>query len=69
MNSRAALDLRYVMKLADHPTVKAFYAKAVADPAPPAPARLDADWLRQVSRDAGADDVGMVEISRAALDD
>jgi Fe-S-cluster-containing hydrogenase component 2 len=57
------------MKMADHPTVKAFYAKAVTDPAPPAPAKLDANWLRQLCRDSGADDVGLVEISRAALDD
>jgi ferredoxin len=57
------------MKLTDHPTVKAFYARAATDPAPAAPARLDADWLRQLCRDAGADDVGLVEIGRDALDD
>src|SRR6476646_10352966 len=54
------------MKLADHPTVKNFYAKG--SPVGP-PATLDADWLRQLCRDAGADDVGLVEIGRAALDD
>jgi Fe-S-cluster-containing hydrogenase component 2 len=57
------------MSLADHPTVKAFYAKAALAPLPDAPPTLDADWLRQVARDAGADDVGLVEISRPALDD
>jgi ferredoxin len=57
------------MKLADHPTVKAFYAKAGLAPAPPPPAKLDADWLRRLCREAGADDVGLVEISRPALDD
>jgi Fe-S-cluster-containing hydrogenase component 2 len=57
------------MKLTDHPTVKAFYARAVTDPATAAPSRLEADWLRQLCRDAGADDVGLVEIGRAALDD
>ncbi len=57
------------MKLSDHPTVKAFYANRVAGPAPTAPSKLDADWLRQLCLDAGADDVGLVEISRAALDD
>src|SRR6266478_816336 len=56
------------MKLADHPTVKAFYEKAGTDRAPATPAKLDADWLRQLCRDAGADDVGLVEISRPALD-
>ena len=56
------------MKLDDHPTVKAFYEKATA-PALADPTPLDADWLRQLCRDAGADDVGLVEISRPALDD
>jgi hypothetical protein len=56
------------MKLADHPTVKAFHEKAAQAPAPSAPTKLDADWLRQVCREAGADDVGLVEISRPALD-
>src|SRR6516225_104729 len=57
------------MKLADHPTVKAFYEKAAQAPAPSAPTKLDADWLRQLCREAGADDAGLVEISRPALDD
>ena len=56
------------MKLADHPTVRAFHEKAAQTPAPHAPANLDADWLRQLCRDAGADDVGLVELSRPALD-
>ena len=56
------------MKLDDHPTVKAFYEKATA-PALADLTPLDADWLRQLCRDAGADDVGLVEISRPALDD
>jgi ferredoxin len=57
------------MKLADHPTVKAFYEKEGTDPAPAPSAKLDADWLRQLCREAGADDVGLVEIDRPALDD
>src|SRR5213594_5177878 len=56
------------MKLADHPTVKAFYDKAAAESAPAPPAKLDAAWLRTLCREAGADDVGLVEISRPALD-
>ena len=32
-------------------------------------ARLDADWLRQLCRNCGADDLGLVEIGRPALDD
>src|SRR5215471_4943858 len=57
------------MKQADHPTVKAFYEKAAQAPAPSAPTSLDANWLRQLCREAGADDVGLVEVSRPALDD
>ena len=57
------------MKLSEHPTVKAFYEKAAQAPAASAPTRLDADWLRRLCREAGADDVGLVEISRPALDD
>jgi ferredoxin len=57
------------MNLADHPTVKDFHAKAAANPRPAAPATLDANWLRQLCLDSGADDVGLVEITRAALDD
>src|SRR5262245_34584274 len=56
------------MKLADHPTVKAFYEKAAPAPAPSGPTNLDADWLRRLCREAGADDVGLVEITRPALD-
>jgi ferredoxin len=56
------------MNLADHPTVKDFYAKAATEVASP-PGKLDADWLRQLCRDFGADDVGLVEIGRPALDD
>src|SRR5207237_2800140 len=57
------------MKLAEHPTIKAFYEKTARAPAPSAPTQLDADGLRRLCRDAGADDAGLVEISRPALDD
>ncbi len=56
------------MKLDDHPTVQRIRAKTVSsgvlkkEP-------LDAAWLKQLVFDAGADDVGFVEIGRAALDD
>ncbi len=57
------------MKLADHPTVKAYYEKNAADVAAGALPKVDSDWLRRVCRDSGADDVGLVEIGRPALDD
>lgn len=57
------------MRIADHPTVKAFNKKAAANPVPTKPSTVDADWLRRLCREAGADDVGLVEIARPALDD
>ena len=55
------------MNIEDHPTVKRM--RAIAD------ARvenekdgIDADWLRQLAFDCGADDAGLVEIDRPALD-
>lgn len=56
------------MKLEDHPTVQRIRLKTV--PAvPPRNESLDAGWLKQLVLDAGADDVGFVEIGRPALDD
>src|SRR2546423_2846715 len=56
------------MKLEDHPTVQRIRHKSAAS-VPPAKEPLDAGWLRQLVLDAGADDVGFVEIGRPALDD
>src|SRR5216117_1897926 len=56
------------MKLEDHPTVQRIRLKTV----PSVPSKkepLDAGWLKQLVLDAGADDVGFVEIGRPALDD
>jgi ferredoxin len=57
------------MKLTDHPTVKAFHARAATESAPAAPTKLDAGGLRQLCLEAGADDVGLVELGRDALDE
>src|SRR5262245_47105183 len=56
------------MKLSDHPTVKALQGKGAGDPAVAAPTKLDADWLRRLALDCGADDAGVVEIDRPGLD-
>src|SRR5690242_9991464 len=56
------------MKLQEHPTVQRVRLR-VRDGAPAADEPLDAQWLKRVVLDAGADDVGFVEIGRAALDD
>jgi Fe-S-cluster-containing hydrogenase component 2 len=55
------------MSLAEHPTVRHFREHAGSRPTPPTV--LDAAWLRQLCLDCGADDAGLVEISRPALDD
>src|SRR5436190_1938843 len=56
------------MKLEDHPTVRRIRLKTVSS-VPPRNDSLDAEWLKQLVLDAGADDVGFVEIGRPALDD
>jgi Fe-S-cluster-containing hydrogenase component 2 len=56
------------MKLADHPTVRRFH-ESQGNRAGDAPERLDASWLRQLCLECGADDAGLVEISRPTLDD
>ena len=55
------------MKLAEHPTVKQIRSQQPKTNEQVGP--LDADWLRQLVLDAGADDVGFVEIDRKDLDD
>jgi Fe-S-cluster-containing hydrogenase component 2 len=48
----------------EHPSVKAFRAKPAA---PKVVKPLDAAWLRELCLEAGADDVGFVELERAGL--
>ena len=55
------------MKLADHPTVQRYREKLDTGLQPVASTILDANWLRQLCLEAGADDVGFVEIDRPAL--
>lgn len=56
------------MKLAEHPTVQQLRRRESTDQAQERQP-LDADWLRQLVLDAGADDVGFVEIERSEIDD
>ncbi|MBI4854943.1 MAG: 2Fe-2S iron-sulfur cluster binding domain-containing protein [Acidobacteria bacterium] len=55
------------MKLENHPTVQRIHLKTV-NAISPRKESLDAAWLKQLVLDAGADDVGFVEIDRPALD-
>jgi ferredoxin len=52
--------------LAEHPLVRRNRQRQAP---PAAPERLDADWLKRVALDAGAADVGLVEIDRPELSD
>ena len=54
-------------QLAEHPTVKLFRERQLEDPHPLGPEVLNSAWLRQLCLDAGADDVGFVEIDRPEL--
>ena len=56
------------MKLAEHPTVKRFHQKA-ENASVPTVRTIDAEWLRETCLEAGADDVGFVEIDRRELDE
>ncbi len=56
------------MNLAEHPTVRRLRESNRPGSAEP-PKPLDAAWLRQLCLDCGADDAGLVEISRPVLDD
>src|SRR5690242_15914171 len=54
--------------LAEHPTVKRFQdQQRVGDAS--APHALESEWLRRLCFDAGADDVGFVEVGRPELAD
>jgi Fe-S-cluster-containing hydrogenase component 2 len=58
------------MKLAEHPTVRRFHEQHGDRPVPAeVPKPLDAAWLRQLCLDCGADDAGLVDVGRPALDD
>ena len=56
------------MKLEDHPTVQRIRLKTVPS-VPPTKESLAAGWLKQLVLDAGADDVGFVEIGSASVYD
>ena len=51
------------LRLDDHPTVRAVRARGASAP----PSALDAEWLRQLCLDAGADDVAFASVEDPAL--
>ena len=56
------------MNLEDHPTVRLLSKHAGGTNPQPAEAVLDGAWLRHLALDLGADDAGLVELARPALD-
>ncbi|MDD5411349.1 MAG: 2Fe-2S iron-sulfur cluster-binding protein [Methylobacter sp.] len=57
------------MDLNDHPTVKQLRAReAGVDDNTKVRPSLEADWLRQLAMDCGADDAGLIDIDLPALD-
>jgi len=56
-------------KFEDHPTVKRWREQFSTENRLTGKVVLDADWLRQLCLDAGADDVGFVEIDRPEIAD
>src|SRR5262249_6807694 len=59
---------RAMATLAEHPTVKRFRERPRAGDSP-ASSPLDSQWLRRLCLEAGADDVGFVEVGRPELAD
>ncbi|MBZ5536605.1 MAG: SCP2 sterol-binding domain-containing protein [Acidobacteriia bacterium] len=55
--------------LNEHPTVRHFNEQVQAHGTLTPPSPVDSTWLRQLCLDAGAEDVGFVEIERAELAD
>lgn len=55
------------MQLDEHPTVKRYREKLTANPPSLSQSNLDAEWLKNIAIDAGADDVALVEIDRPEI--
>ena len=56
-------------ELSEHPTVQRFYEREPQARAATRPQIVDQDWLRRAALEAGADDVGFVEIDRPEIAD
>jgi ferredoxin len=57
------------MKPSEHPTVVRMQRSHAPTRTPGDPLPLDADWLRGLALEAGADDVGLVDLDRPSLGD
>src|SRR5262250_2989807 len=54
------------MNLKEHPTIRRLSVRG--EEGQTAPSNLEGGWLRQLARDCGAHDVGLVELARPGLD-
>ena len=57
------------MKLDDHPTVIRYREKVEKNVPSVVREKLDSAWLKTIALEAGADDVGLVEIDRPDIED
>jgi hypothetical protein len=57
------------MQLNEHPTVKRYQEKAAAQPPPLNWEKIDADRLKILALEAGADDAAIVELDRPEIND
>lgn len=58
-----------MQQLTEHPTVQRFYRRATSLMEAPAARQLDANWLRQLCCEQGADDVGFLDIDHPEIAD
>jgi ferredoxin-NADP reductase/Fe-S-cluster-containing hydrogenase component 2 len=56
------------MNLEDHPTVRRLYSRSPVCETQPVAETVDGTWLRRLALDFGADDAGLVEITRPGLE-
>ena len=56
-----------MLKLEEHPTVRSYNQKLKIDIKSSTPSKLYSEWLRDLCLEAGADDVGFVEIDRPEI--
>src|SRR5262245_26813384 len=58
-----------MVQLTEHPTVQRFYRRVTSPTVAPTAQSLDANWLRQLCREQGADDVGCIDIDHPEIAD
>src|SRR6516225_6917162 len=56
------------MNLEDHPTVRRLSSRSLVCETQPVTKTVDGPWLRRLALECGADDAGLVEITRPALE-